>query len=194
MGGARGGRRRSSREPSSVNVTIRPAVRADAPALRQVEIASGQRFREVGLDAIAHDQPPPAEVFEAYAAAGRAWVAVGPHFGTVGFVVVDVVDGAAHIEQVSVVPAHQGRGVGRALIDQVERWAGANGLPALTLTTFDHVPWNRPLYEHLGFVVLADAEIGPGLRSVMATEAAYGLAPATRVAMRKDRDGVDRQP
>jgi len=92
-----------------------------------------------------------------------------------------MVDGAAHIEQVSVVPADQGRGVGRALIDQVRRWAGENGLPALTLTTFTHVPWNRPLYEHLGFRVLGDEEIGPGLRAVMATEAAHGLDPASRV-------------
>ncbi len=162
--------------------------------MRQVEIASGQRFREVGLDAIADDEPPPAAVFEAYAAAGRAWVAVGPSSGAVGFVIVDMVDGAAHIEQVSVVPAHQGRGVGRALIDQVRRWAGENGLPALTLPTFNHVPWNRPLYEHLGFRVLADEEIGPGLRAVMATEAAHGLDPASRVAMRKDIDGADRRP
>ena len=121
-----------------------------------------------------------------HAAAGRAWVAVAPSSGVVGFVIVDIVDGAAHIEQVSVVPAHQGRGVGRALIDQVRRWAVENGLPALTLTTFNDVPWNRPLYEHLGFRVLAAEEIGPGLRSVMATEAAHGLDPASRVAMRKD--------
>jgi len=40
--------------------------------MRQVEIASGQRFREVGLDAIADDEPPPTAVFDAYAAAGRA--------------------------------------------------------------------------------------------------------------------------
>jgi GNAT superfamily N-acetyltransferase len=154
--------------------------------MRQVEIASGQRFREIGLDAIADDEPPPAAVFEAYAAAGRAWVAVAPNSGVVGFVIVDMVDGAAHIEQVSVVPGHQGQGVGRALIDQVGRWAGENGLPALTLTTFNDVPWNRPLYEHLGFHVLAAEEIGPGLSAVMATEAAHGLDPATRVAMRKD--------
>jgi GNAT superfamily N-acetyltransferase len=154
--------------------------------MRQAEIASGQRFREVGLDAIADDEPPPAAVFEAYAVAGRAWVAVAPSSGVVGFVIVDMVDSAAHIEQVSVVPAHQGRGVGRALIDQVRRWACENGLPALTLTTFNDVPWNRPLYEHLGFRVLGAEEIGPGLRAVMATEAAHGLDPASRVAMRKD--------
>jgi len=154
--------------------------------MRQVEITSGQRFREVGLDAIADDEPPPATVFEAYAAAGRAWVAVTPSSHVVGFVIVDMVDGAAHIEQVSVVPAHQGRGVGRALIEHVRSWAVENGLPALTLTTFNHVPWNRPLYEHLGFRVLAAEEIGPGVRAVMETDAAHGLDPASRVAMGKD--------
>jgi ribosomal protein S18 acetylase RimI-like enzyme len=111
----------------------------------------------------------------------------------VGFVIVDMVDGAAHIEQVSVVPAHEGQGVGRALIDQVRRWADKNGLSALTLTTFNYVPWNRPLYEHLGFRVLAAEEIGPGLRAVMATEASHGLDPASRVAMRKDIDEADRR-
>ena len=177
---------RSSREPCSVRATIRAAVRADAPLMRQVEIVSGQRFREVGLDAIADHEPPPAAVFEAYAASGRAWVAVAPGSDVVGFVIFDIVDGAAHIEQVSVVPTHQGKGVGRALIELVRRWAVENGLPALSLTTFNDVPWNRPLYEHLGFRVLAAEEIGPGLRAVMATEAAHGLDPASRVAMRKD--------
>jgi GNAT superfamily N-acetyltransferase len=126
--------------------------------MRQVEIASGQRFREVGLEAIADDEPPPTTVFEAYAAAGRAWVAVAARSGLIGFVIVDMVDGAAHIEQVSVVPAHQGRGVGRALIEQVRRWAVENGLPTLSLTTFNDVPWNRPLYEHLGFRVLCSRD------------------------------------
>jgi GNAT superfamily N-acetyltransferase len=177
-----------------MKATIRAAVNADAALMRQVEIVSGQRFREVGLGAIADNEPPPPSVFEQHAAAGRAWVAVGLSDGVAGFVIADIVDAAAHIEQVSVVPAHQGQGVGRALIEQVSRWAVENGLPALSLTTFNHVPWNRPLYEHLGFRVLAAEEIGPGLRAVMAIEAAHGLDPASRVAMRKDIDGADRRP
>jgi len=35
----------------------------------------------------------------------------------------------------------------------------ADGLPALTLTTFTHVPWNAPYYTRCGFRVLDDAEI-----------------------------------
>lgn len=68
-----------------------------------------------------------------------------------------------------------------------------NVLLALTLTTFAHVPWNRPLYEHLGFQVLANEEVGPGLRAVMNTEAAHGLDPTTRVAMRLELGEADRR-
>lgn len=36
------------------------------------------------------------------------------------YVVVELIDGCAHIEQVSVEPGHQGQGLGRALINEVE--------------------------------------------------------------------------
>ena len=102
----------------------------------------------------------------------------------VGYVLVDVVDDCAHIEQVSVRPDHQGEGVGRALLDRVRQWAMSTDRSGVTLTTFGDVPWNRPLYEHLGFRVLSDVEIGPELRAVRETEARHGLDPATRVCMR----------
>jgi ribosomal protein S18 acetylase RimI-like enzyme len=62
----------------------------------------------------------------------------------VGYVIADVLDGRAHIEQVSVRPASSRRGIGRALVDQVTEWARERGLPAVTLTTFAEVPWNAP--------------------------------------------------
>ena len=171
--------------PAGVHVTIRPAVVADGPALRDVEREAGELFREVGMDHIADDEPPSETTLAAYAVAGRSWVATDGD-RVVGYVIVDVVDGAAHVEQVSVRPDQQGRGVGRALLDQVADWARDTGRPAITLTTFTDVPWNRPLYEHLGFRVLAEAEIGPELSALRATEAAHGLDPDTRVCMRRD--------
>jgi hypothetical protein len=65
---------------------------------------------------------------------------------------------------------------------------------AVSLTSFAEVPWNRPLYEHLGFMVLAEDEIGPELRAVREAEAAHGLDPAERVCMRLDvgAEGMDR--
>ena len=172
-----------SREPCPVGIEIRPATARDCATLQQLERDAGQRFREVGLGFVADDNPPPVEVILTYAESGRAWVAADSDDVPVGYVVVDIVDGAAHIEQVSVATAQQGRGTGRLLVEQARRWAGENALSAVTLTTFSHVPWNKPLYEHLGFRVLAGEEIGPGLRSLMEHEASRGLGPATRAVM-----------
>jgi GNAT superfamily N-acetyltransferase len=171
-------------------ITIRPARASDGVDLQVIERLAGEQFRTVGMDQIADDSPPSPDVLAAYAAGGRSWVAVdGSEASTdtpVGYAVVDVVDGCAHVEQVSVRPDRQGQGVGRALLDRVESWAASSGLDGVTLTTFADVPWNRPLYEHLGFRVLAEAEIGPELRALVAKETAHGLDPETRVCMRRD--------
>jgi len=53
------------------------------------------------------------------------------------------------------------------------------------LTTFTDVPWNRPLYAHLGFRVLPEAAVGPGLRRIRDAETAAGLDPTERVVMRR---------
>lgn len=163
---------------------IRPATPEDGDAIRRIERLAGERFREVGLDSVADDEPDSIESLTAYALAGCSWVADDPNGEPIGYVLVDVVDGCAHVEQITVRPDQQGAGVGRALLDRVEAWAISTGRDAITLTTFTDVPWNRPLYEHLGFRVLVDADLGPGLRAVRDAEAAHGLDPATRVCMR----------
>lgn len=167
-----------------MRLITRPASTEDGPTLQAIERAAGQRFRDVGMPDIADDEPAPLEILAAYASAGRSWVAVDGEDTPLGYVLVDVVDGNAHIEQVSVHPGHQGEGIGRALVDRVRRWAADGGLPALTLTTFVDVPWNEPLYRHLGFRVLAEDEIGPELRALREVEAAHGLDPTRRVCMR----------
>ncbi|MEO5723493.1 MAG: GNAT family N-acetyltransferase, partial [Ilumatobacteraceae bacterium] len=113
---------------------------------------------------------------------------------TVGYVLVDVVDNSAHVEQISVLPRHQGHGVGRALLEHVAAWARRSQLMAVTLTTFADVAWNRPLYEHLGYRVLADYELGPGLAARRAEESQRGLEPLTRVCMRRELNDGDGHP
>ena len=165
---------------------IRPASSGDLPILRSIERAAGQRFREYGLDDVADSEPVPVEVLQHPTTEGRLWVAQDDSGGLVGFVAVRLIDEGAHIEEVSVAPDHQGQGVGRALIEQVASWAGTQGLPVLTLTTYDHIPWNRPLYQHLGFEILTLDQLTPGLAAVRAEEAAHGLDPELRVVMRRD--------
>ena len=174
-------------------VVLRPARPTDGERLREIERAAGERFREVDLAAIAEDEPMSVDELAAYATAGRSWVASiepgGAAAGTdvvVGYVLLDEIDGDSHIEQISVDPSAQGRGIGRALLARAEQHAAEHGRPALTLTTFRDVPWNAPLYEHLGFRVLSPDEVGPGLAALVAAEADHGLDPEQRVCMRRE--------
>jgi GNAT superfamily N-acetyltransferase len=167
-------------------VNVRPSRPEDGPMLQAVEILAGERFREVGLDAVADHEPSDVSTLAAYADAGRSWVAVDEKDRPIGYAIVDVVDRQAHLEQISVHPERQGEGVARALLERARSWAQGTGYSTMTLTTFTDVPWNRPLYEHLGFRVLGDREIGPELGRILLDEAAHGLDPATRVAMSLD--------
>lgn len=166
--------------------SIRASRADDGPTLQTIEILAGERFREIGLAAVADDAPLPISTLTAYADAGRSWVAVDERDVPIGYALVDVVDGQAHLEQISVRPDEQGRGVGRALIGQVRYWAKGSGYSTLTLTTFTDVPWNGPLYEHLGFHALGADGIGPGLKQLQLDEADHGLDPTRRVAMALD--------
>lgn len=167
-------------------VQIREARPDDLARLQDIEVAAGVAFRDVGLSDIADHEPPSIPTLAGYQEAGRAWVAVDGDDLPAAYLLVDVIDGCAHIEQVSVHPAYARRGVGRALIDYLSVWASAQGIGALTLTTFRDVPWNGPYYQRLGFRELASDEITPGLVDLVAAEAVHGLDPATRLCMRRD--------
>lgn len=163
--------------------SIRLARPEDLPALIDVEREAGSLFRAIGMAAIADDDPGSVAELAQYQEAGRAWVSVDDAGHPVAYLVAAVVDGHAHIEQVSVHPGHARRGIGRALIETLAAWAAAHRLPALTLTTFAAVPWNAPYYERLRFRALTDAELGEGLRAIRRAEAARGLDDWPRVAM-----------
>ena len=185
---------------------IRRAELRDLPRLRQVERAAGAVFRDVGMAAVADDEPPAPADLRDHQVHGRAWVATADD-GTadvttdvttdvdpdvaVAYLLLDVVDGAAHVEQVSVHPAWARRGLGRRLIETAAAWAAGRGLTAVTLTTFAEVPWNAPYYARLGFSVLPESELGPGLRAVRRRERDLGLDAWPRVAMRRPVPGRD---
>ncbi|HEY5887165.1 MAG TPA: GNAT family N-acetyltransferase [Acidimicrobiales bacterium] len=166
-------------------MAVRAPLKAEVPLLQAIGVAAGRRFAEVGLDAVAEDEPHDQSALERWRAAGRAWVTTDRDGHPVGFVVVDVVDGTVHIEEISVLPEHNGRGHGMALMRHVETWARGKGFPSVTLTTFSEVPWNRPWYERRGYRVLEEPEWTPGLAQRRAEEAEAGLDPELRVIMAK---------
>lgn len=165
---------------------IRAAGRSDVEHFPGIERAAGAAFRTVGMDAVADDDPLPPETLEHYRRSGRAWVAVDGADRTVGYLLLDLLDGAGHVEQVTVHPDARGQRLGAALLDAAQDWSARHASGALTLTTFADVPWNAPYYRRLGFAeVEADART-PGLQAVVDHEAVLGLARWARVAMRRE--------
>jgi len=164
-------------------VSVRQARPEDAGRLQAIQLAAGNAFRDIGMPAAADTFPLPPESLSGYRRAGRAWVAADEHDEPVGFVVADVVDGRAHIEQVSVHPAHAGQRIGAMLLDYVADWAAGQDISAMTLITFRGVPWNAPYYERLGFRELAEAEVTPGLAALNADQ---GGNSAARVCMLRE--------
>ncbi|HZR13756.1 MAG TPA: GNAT family N-acetyltransferase [Acidimicrobiia bacterium] len=165
---------------------VRPARVSDVDDIRRIEASSGTVFDDAGMHDVAAAELPSAEHVAGYVRRGHAWVVADDRDAPVAFVLVDVVDGCAHVEQVSVAREHHHNRYGRTLLEQVATWAQARGMHALTLTTFRDVPWNAPYYERCGFRTLRDDEITPGLRDVRAHETAHGLDPDARVCMRRD--------
>ncbi|MGH3819864.1 MAG: GNAT family N-acetyltransferase [Pseudonocardiaceae bacterium] len=54
---------------------------------------------------------------------GRAWVITDDADRPVAYLLIDVVDGNAHVEQVSVHPDHARQSLGAALLDTAAAWA-----------------------------------------------------------------------
>src|SRR5215210_689149 len=69
------GRGRCSRPCAIVRGVIRAAREDDLPVLRDVERAAGAAFHDLGMDAVAEDEPPSLAELAAYQSQGRAWVA-----------------------------------------------------------------------------------------------------------------------
>jgi GNAT superfamily N-acetyltransferase len=158
----------------------------ELPTLQAIERAAGLMFCDIGMPEIAQYDPWPLPVMAARRDAGRIWVVADDSDEPVAYLIADLVDGCLQIEQVTVHPGSARRGLGRALLDHAANRAAAEGLPALTLTTFAHVPWNAPYYARCRFRLLDDAEITPGLRAIREREAAMGLDRWPRVCMRRD--------
>jgi GNAT superfamily N-acetyltransferase len=164
---------------------IRAPRRDELGALVAIERDAGALFTTVGMPEIAYDDPGTVPALEPFRVGGHAWVAVDADDRPIAYLISAVVDGCAHVEQVSVAPAHARRRLGAALIDHLAAVAGAEGRRAVTLTTFRDVPWNAPYYERLGFRVIAPADQGPELAALVAEEAERIPGDAPRVAMRR---------
>lgn len=154
---------------------IRPADSADLEHIAAIEDAGGPQFQEYFGAAIHPILLSPAmDGRQRAREPGFLLVADRDEKRPpVGFVHVLVIEGHAHLEQISVLPEHQGQGIGTALVRAAMAEAGARGFDRLSLCTYRDVPWNGPFYRHLGFIEVAD--LAPYERRLRATEHDLGL-------------------
>lgn len=126
---------------------IRPAIAADVAAIEAVVRAAYHPY-------IARLGKPPGPMLDDYralVAAGRCRVAEAG--GAIAAVLV-LLPAPDHLllDNVAVAPAHQGQGIGRALIAVAEAEARRAGLAELRLYTNVLMTENIALYRRLGFV------------------------------------------
>jgi GNAT superfamily N-acetyltransferase len=125
---------------------IRPADWGDLKAIEEiVESAYTKYVERIG------NRPGPME--EDYAEAlARADLFVGVEGETVvGLLVLASQSDHLLIENVAVLPSHQGRGIGGALLDHAEEWARRHGHRKLRLYTHESMVENIALYERRGY-------------------------------------------
>ncbi len=116
---------------------------------------------------------------------GFSWVATDSSQACVGFLIAKIVEGDFFIGEVSVHETHQKKGIGSQLFEAALVEAKSLDLKAVTLTTFNDVPWNAPFYKRLGFSILDPAATPSYLQIILRDEAAAGLPIRRRCAMRK---------
>ncbi len=136
------------------------------------------------MDALAADEPSPAEVLAARIAAGGLVVA-DVDGDVAAFVMFRPVADSLYIEQIDVLPAFERRRIGASLIDATADQARATGLSRLTLSTFRDVPWNAPYYRRLGFIDIDDKKLAPDLLEIRREHLARGLDESQRVFMER---------
>ena len=142
--------------------SIRVAHPDELVEILAVERLAGERFRAYGLlppENREHKNSTP----EQLASIGhehlegiydkRLWVALDEG-KIVGFALAMELDNEGHLRELDVLQSHGRQGIGRALVQRVIDWCRFKKYPSLTLTTFSDIPWNRPYYEKLGFMVI----------------------------------------
>ncbi|TDB95840.1 GNAT family N-acetyltransferase [Actinomadura sp. 7K534] len=147
---------------------VRVARPADLPGLPLIEISGERMFAEIGIVF-----PPGPTVVELMSDGDAEIIVAGDP--PVGFAVVEEVDGAAYLAQISVRDDLTGKGIGARLLDAVMTRAGEAGAPGVSLLTFRNVPWNGPWYAAHGFEELPEERWGPGIRSHWEAEVKAGL-------------------
>ncbi len=165
-----------------MNYTILPATSQHLPYLPSIEDAAGELFPIEDLPEPLRSISLLPEDFENALNKDLLWVVVDESNLPIAFLLARVIDGCIHITEFDVHPDHGRRGVGSQLLNYVLVVAKQRAFQAVTLTTFEHLPWNALYYSKHGFEVIGTDKIGDELAQIVKKEKALGMR--RRVAMK----------
>ena len=134
-------------------ITVRPAAATDVAALCVVARAAYDRY----VHRIGRAPAPMTADYARAVRSGHAWVAV-EHGEVAGFAVLVAQPGHLLLENVAVLPAAQGRGVGARLMTLAEDLARGLHLSEIRLYTNEAMTENLSYYPRHGYVETHRAE------------------------------------
>jgi GNAT superfamily N-acetyltransferase len=165
---------------------IRKASPDEIDEIVSIDVDACSLYDQVGLAADLGPEHPYSAVERACwtrcAREGNAFVAGPPGAPPVGILVMDRIDGAPYLEQLSIRRTAMRQGLGRRLLYRAIEWAGRE---PLWLTTYGQIPWNRPFYQRHGFVTIPESACPPGIVKVLDDQRGALPAPEDRIAMRR---------
>jgi ribosomal protein S18 acetylase RimI-like enzyme len=134
-------------------ITIRLATPTDFAAIERCARDAYAKY----VERIGREPAPMVADFAAQIDDGVVHVAVDADGSLMGFAVFYPQDSAMHLENIAAATAHQGKGIGKALIAQCEAEARRQGFACVELYTNQKMTENLSLYPTLGY-----EEIGRG--------------------------------
>ncbi|ATZ56012.1 hypothetical protein BCIN_12g05520 [Botrytis cinerea B05.10] len=169
--------------PKSRHHTIREARHEDIPLLADVERSAAKLFTYFNVPV--DDSVVDLSLLTSMLQDHHLWVAVDDEDKPVGFLGGFKVDDNFHVAEVSVKKDNQRQGIGNSLMYRMMKDIKEEGFPAITLTTNQILPFNRPWYQSLGYIELEAKDIGNELTLLIEEESNH-LDNNLRCAMRKN--------
>jgi len=126
---------------------LRPATVEDAPAVTECVNAAYRHY----LERMELPPGPMMEDYEEVIREGRVTVAED-HGSIVGMLVLAMTTKGFLLETVAVVPALQGKGLGKTLLEFAESQARREGFDSIYLYTHEKMTENQALYAKIGYV------------------------------------------
>lgn len=163
--------------------TFQKAQSSDLARLVSIDNQACEIYAEAGLHFdLAEDHPFVLSESKRWQKAinnGLVDVALDAKGEIVAFAACGYVDGLPYLDQLSVLPSHMRQGIGRALLRRAIEWSQSE----LWLTTYDHLPWNRPYYESHGFEVVSPDHWGREMTEIIHDQCLALPKPNERVVM-----------